>query len=55
VATGSGSSYSVTCSWKPSKRGAVVITATSTPTAGGITGATATPVSVVVGNRSGVR
>jgi hypothetical protein len=55
VATGSGSSYSVTCSWKPSKRGAVVITATSTPTAGGITGATATPVSVNVVNRSGVR
>ena len=55
LATGSGSSFSVTCSWKPSKRGKVVITATATPTGAGISGATATPVSVVVGNRSGNR
>jgi hypothetical protein len=36
-------------------RGAVVITASAVPTRAGISTATATPVSVVVGNRVGVK
>jgi hypothetical protein len=55
LATGSGSSFSATCSWKPSVRGVVVLTATAAPTGAGITSSTATPLSVMVGNRSGGR
>jgi hypothetical protein len=55
LANGSGSSFSATCSWRPSVRGAVVLTATAAPTGGGISSATATPLSVMVGNRSGRR
>ena len=55
LATGSGSSYSVTCYWKPSRRGSVSISATSTPTNVAISGATATPQTVNVDNRSGSR
>ena len=53
--TGSGSSHSVTCGWKPSNRGSVSLTATSAPAGAGISGATATPVSVMVGKRTGSR
>jgi hypothetical protein len=55
LATGSGSSFSATCTWRPSVRGAVVLTATAAPTGAGISSATATPLSVMVGNRSGGR
>ena len=55
LATGSGSSFLATCSWKPSFRGAVSLTATATPTGAGITGATATPVSIMVDRRTGSR
>ena len=55
LATGSGSNFSVTCTWKPSKRGAVALTALSTPTSAGITGAAAAPINVNVANRSGRR
>ena len=55
LTTGSSPNIVATCSWKPSVRGAVVITATAVPTGAGISTATATPVSVVVGNRSGAR
>lgn len=55
LASGSGSSYSVTCSWKPSNRGAVYLTAAATPTGAGISNATATPVSIMVGKRTGAR
>lgn len=55
LASGSGSTFTVSCSWKPSRRGSVVITASAVPTGAGISSATATPVSVVVGNRSGAR
>jgi hypothetical protein len=55
LATGSGSSFSVTCNWKPSRRGAVAITATATPTNVAISGATSTPQTVNVVNRSGSR
>ena len=55
LTTGSSPNIVATCSWKPSMRGAVVITATAVPTGAGISSATATPVNVVVGNRSGAR
>lgn len=53
--TGSSPNIVATCSWRPSMRGAVVITASAVPTGAGISSATATPVSVVVGNRIGSR
>ena len=55
LTTGSSPNIVATCSWKPSMRGAVVITASAVPTGAGISTATATPVSVVVGNRVGAR
>ena len=55
IATGSGSTFTATCSWRPSTRGDSRITASSTPINPTISGAVATPVSVVVGNRSGSR
>jgi hypothetical protein len=55
LASGSGSSYSVTCSWKPSNRGAISLTAAATPTGAGISSATSNPVSVMVGKRAGSR
>jgi hypothetical protein len=55
VASGSGSSFSATCSWRPSVRGTVVVTATAVPINAGISSSSATPISVMVGNRSGNR
>ncbi|MEN9305020.1 MAG: hypothetical protein RLY76_288 [Actinomycetota bacterium] len=55
LATGSGSTFSATCTWKPSVRGAVTLTATAVPTSGSISSSTATPLNVIVGNKSGGR
>ena len=55
LATGSGSTYTATCPWKPSKRGGVTLSATSTPTNVAISGATSAPISVSVLNRIGSR
>ena len=55
LTSGSSPNIIATCSWRPSMRGAVVITATAVPTGSGISTATATPVSVVVGQRVGAR
>ena len=55
LTTGSAPNIVATCSWRPSMRGAVVITASAVPTGAGISSATATPVSVVVANRVGTR
>jgi len=55
TAAGSGSSFSATCSWRPSARGSVTLTATAVPTSGSISSSTANPLNVVVGNRSGGR
>jgi hypothetical protein len=55
LATGSGSTFTATCTWKASTRGAVTLTATATPTSDGITGSTASPISIRVGNRTGAR
>jgi hypothetical protein len=55
IAAGSGSSFSTTCSWRPSTRGDIRITATSTPVNLSISGAVAPVMNVRVGNRSGSR
>ena len=55
LATGSGSSHSVTCSWRPANRGSVSLSATAAPTGAGITGSTATPVNILVDRRTGPR
>ena len=55
LATGSGSTFTVSCSWKPSKRGTVTLTAISVPTNSAISGASANPINVSVINRTGPR
>jgi predicted transcriptional regulator len=55
LATGSGSSFTTTCSWKPSLRGRVNISAVSTPVDNAISGASAPAVAIFVANRSGNR
>ena len=55
LTSGSSPNIVATCSWRPSTRGAVTLTATASPTVAGISSATATPVSVVVANRAGSR
>jgi hypothetical protein len=52
---GSSPNIIATCSWKPSIRGNVSLTAGAVPTGAGISSATATPVSIMVGNRAGSR
>jgi hypothetical protein len=54
VASGSGSSYTATCSWKPSVRGQVDLTAVVVPT-GPWANTTTSPLSIRVSNRSGAR
>lgn len=53
--SGTSPNIVATCNWRPSLRGKVVITATAVPTTAGISTASASPVSVVVSNRSGTR
>ena len=55
LATGSVSTFTATCSWRPSSRGLVTLTASAVPTGAGISSTTATPVSIRVGNRTGAR
>ena len=55
LATGSGSSFSTTCNWRPSNRGQMNLTAAATPTGAGISSATANAVSIRVINRTGSR
>ena len=55
LATGSSSSFSATCNWRPSNRGQVALTAAATPTGAGISSTTSNPVSIMVGNRTGSR
>jgi hypothetical protein len=55
LTSGSSPNIVATCSWRPSIRGAVVVTATAIPTGAGISSTSATPISVMVGNRSGNR
>jgi hypothetical protein len=53
--SGSSPNIVAVCNWKPSRRGSLTLTAAATPTSGGISGATATPLKVFVTNRSGTR
>ncbi len=53
LASGSGSSFSVACSWRPSNRGQVTLTAAATPTGAGISSTTSNPVNIMVANRAG--
>jgi hypothetical protein len=55
LATGSGSSFTATCSWRPSNRGDVSLMASSSPTGAGISNASAGPISIRVSNRTGAR
>jgi hypothetical protein len=55
LATGSSSSFSVTCSWRPSNRGTVALTAAATPTGAGISSTTSSPVNIMVERRTGSR
>jgi hypothetical protein len=52
LTSGSGSSHSVTCNWKPSLRGNFYVSAISTPTSASTTGASAIPVLVNIASRS---
>ena len=55
LTTESGSDFSATCSWKPSNRGIISLTATAVPIGVGISSATSNPVNVMVANRVGFR
>ena len=55
TAIGSGSIFTVTCSWKPSVRGAVALRATADPIADGIANTTSSPISIAVISRTGKR
>lgn len=52
LATGSGTSFTATCSWKPSARGSALISAVAVPTGAGISSGVSTPVNLVVANRT---
>jgi hypothetical protein len=43
------------CNWKPSRRGPLTLSATAVPTTGGITSSSATPLKVLVANRTSPR
>lgn len=53
--TGSGSSYTASCIWKPAKRGTVAITATTTPLAPGIHADTQNAIRIGISQRSTLR
>ena len=55
TAVGSGSSFTVTCSWKPSTRGSVALRAIADPIADGIANTTSSQISVGVSGRTGRR
>jgi len=55
LATGSGSSFTATCAWRPSNRGSVTLTASAAPTGAGISSSTAPQLNIRVGNRTGAR
>lgn len=55
LATGSGSSFTSTCNWKPSSRGLVSLVASATPTGAGISTPVTPQLSIRVANRTGAR
>jgi hypothetical protein len=52
VATATTSPFVATCNWRPSRRGALTITAAATPVDAGYSASTATPLKVLVSTRS---
>jgi hypothetical protein len=52
TATGSGTSFSISCTWKPSNRGSISLRATAVGISGGLTGTLTTPLKVQVNNRT---
>jgi hypothetical protein len=55
LATGSGSSFSTTCSWRPTQIGFMTILSQAVPTTAGITGATSTVLRIFVPKRTTIR
>jgi len=55
LTSGSGSSHSATCTWKPSLRGNFAISAISTPTSPSTSGARSNPIMVSIAKRSNTR
>jgi hypothetical protein len=55
LTSGSSPNIVASCTWRPSNRGAVTLTATAAPTGAGISSSSAPPLSLFVGNRSGGR
>ena len=55
TASGSGSSFTATCPWRPSVRGPATMLATADPVTDGISNVTSSPISVAVVNRTGNR
>jgi len=53
--TGSSPNFTATCSWKPSRRGNINLSAVATPTSGGDSGTNQTQLIVAVRNRTGNR
>ena len=51
-ATPTSAPFTVTCSWKPARRGTFALTATAVPVAGGIATGVASPISVAITGRS---
>jgi hypothetical protein len=55
LTTGSSPNIVATCSWRPSNRGNVSLTASAAPTGAGISSSTSTPISIMVDRRTGPR
>lgn len=55
LTTGSGSSYSTTCSWRPTQIGFMTIIAQAVPTTAGITGSSSTILRIFVPKRTTIR
>ena len=55
TASGSASSFTVNCAWRPSRRGDLKISAQAIPISGSVTSSTPSPISVRVLNRTGRR
>jgi hypothetical protein len=53
--TASSAPFTATCTWRPSQRGAGLLTAVAVPIAGGISSGVAVPINISVGGRSGTR
>jgi hypothetical protein len=50
--SGSAPNITVTCNWKPPRRGSIQITARSTPVDSSLTSSTSTPINILVSNRT---